>query len=206
MSVKLKWVLIILRVAIVVFASFLFHFLSRFGFDDGKIFSKSELVRNYEYKKNELNDLKLFYNQIVPNSREVSIEFKNDDEIARLAITNHTVVKGFDAEDYFCDWNLSIGSHTVDSVMKALKWSKSTLDSIKFYLDRANCISVTNGEPTNIGFQRSGLGMYFYNLFSFAISESLQKKYSDSCTYILYNKRVVLEYGGGAIGPQCFPK
>lgn len=73
-------------------------------------------------------------------------------------------------------------------------------------LDKANCIEIENGEPTTIGWQRSGMGMYSYVLFEKPIADSLKKQYNDSCTYILYNDRLVLEYGGGAFGPQCFPQ
>jgi len=50
------------------------------------------------------------------------------------------------------------------------------------------------------------MGMYSYNVFDKTIADSLKNHYNDSCTYILYNDKLVLEYGGGAIGSQCFPK
>lgn len=34
---------------------------------------------------------------------------------------------------------------------------------------------------------------------------SLKSNYNDSFTYILYNDKVILEYGGGAVELQCFP-
>ncbi|MBC7743709.1 MAG: hypothetical protein H7096_01250 [Flavobacterium sp.] len=74
---------------------------------------------------------------------------------------------------------------------KSLGWTQATLTDIKSKLDKANCIGVVNGEPTNIWFQRSGFGMYSYNLFSEAIPESLKLKYNDSCTHIFYNDKVV---------------
>jgi hypothetical protein len=40
--------------------------------------------------------------------------------------------------------------------------------------------------------------------FDDPIADSLKIKYNDGCTYILVDNRLVLEYGGGAIGPQCF--
>jgi hypothetical protein len=49
------------------------------------------------------------------------------------------------------------------------------------------------------------MGKYYYNIFDRPIPDSLKAEYNDSCTYILYNDKVVLEYGGGAVGPQCFP-
>lgn len=100
---------------------------------------------------------------------------------------------------------LGAETNSFDAVKKRLSWTDETFETIKKYLDNANCISVTNGNPTNIGFKRSGMGKYFYNLFDRPLNDSLKKIYNDSCTYRLYNDTVVLEYGGGAIGPQCFP-
>ena len=73
-------------------------------------------------------------------------------------------------------------------------------------MDKADCIQIESGEPTKIGWQRSGMGMFSYNVFDKPIPDSLKKQYNDSCTYIFYNKKLVLEYGGGAVGSQCFPK
>ena len=72
-------------------------------------------------------------------------------------------------------------------------------------MDKANCTSIASGDPCQIGFQRSGLGKYYYNLFNKPIPDNLKKKYNDSCTYILFKDTVVLEWAGGAIGNQCFP-
>ena len=104
----------------------------------------------------------------------------------------------------FLEWHLKINSERMDSIIKNIGWTKETLKSIKEKLDRANCIQIESGEPAKIGFQRSGMGMYSFNVFDNPIPDSLRDHYNDSCTYILVNDRLVLEYGGGAIGPQCF--
>jgi hypothetical protein len=101
---------------------------------------------------------------------------------------------------------LKTSSRKVDSLLWKLNWTDQTLKTLKEKLDAANCISVESGEPCKIGFQRSGMGKYYYNLFEKPIPDSEKRRYNDSCTYILYNDNVVLEYGGGAIGLQCFPK
>jgi len=50
------------------------------------------------------------------------------------------------------------------------------------------------------------MGMFSYELFSKPIADSLKDSYNNGCADIIYNPTAVLEYGGGAIGPQCFPK
>jgi hypothetical protein len=94
----------------------------------------------------------------------------------------------------------------VDSVIRTIGWTQQTLKELKQKLDKANCIQIESGEPTKIGWQRSVMGMYFYNVFDKPIQDSLKSRYNDSCTYILYNDKLVLEYGGGAVGSQCFPR
>lgn len=44
--------------------------------------------------------------------------------------------------------------------------------------------------------------MYSLNLFDKPIPDSLKNHYNDSCTHFMENDKLVLEYGGGAIGSQ----
>lgn len=174
---------------------------------DGKFFSKADLIKNYNEKKTELNEAKNYYNKIVPSNQKVDIEFNSDEMIERLSIITTTMVGGVEAEGYFTEYNIPVNSRKMDSILKSFNWNTATLAQIKSRLDKANCISILNGEPAVIGFQRSGLGMYFYNLYSQPIPDDLKARYAkDSCTHIIYNNKVILEYGGGAIGPQCFAK
>jgi hypothetical protein len=179
---------------------------SMFDVGNGNFYSKEDLIANYKSKTNELYQLKDFYNGLVPKDKIVEIEFENNKKIARLAVTNLNSTSKNYSERYFCAWDLPVNSYEVDSVLQRLGWTKETIMQLKSRLDKAGCIGIINGEPTNISFQRSGLGMYSYELFSNPISDSLKSKYNDTCHYIFYNNRVVLEYGGGAVGPQCFPK
>ena len=92
----------------------------------------------------------------------------------------------------------------MDSIIKPMGWTRETLKTLKEKLDKANCIQIESGEPAKIGFQRSGMGMYSFNVFDNPIPDSLRNNYNDSCTYIMATDRLVLEYGGGAVGSQCF--
>lgn len=165
-------------------------------------------------------ELKNYFNSIAPKDLEVYIEFSSDKSID--LIVYYLTTPKYPRKIFFQQWNMNpydlkpssnapdmtmLGAETnsFDAVKKRLSWTDETFETIKKYLDNANCISVTNGNPTNIGFKRSGMGKYFYNLFDRPLNDSLKKIYNDSCTYRLYNDTVVLEYGGGAIGPQCFP-
>ena len=104
----------------------------------------------------------------------------------------------------FLEWDLEIKTERMDSILKPIGWTRETLKTLKDKLDNADCIQIESGEPTKIGFKRSGMGMYSFNVFDKPIPDNLIEQYNDSWTYILVNKRLALEYGGGAIGSQCF--
>ena len=69
-----------------------------------------------------------------------------------------------------------------------------------------SCISIAGKDPVVIGWQRSGMGKFSYNIFDKNLEENKIKDYNDGCTYVFYKDNIVLEYGGGAIGMQCFPE
>jgi len=159
--------------------------------------SYKALTENYELKTKEVLDLKTYVSSIVPINKSVDIEFDDNENLEIF----HVTVDGV----YNSNWNIKVNSGRTDTLLQELGWTKETLAILKGKLDKANCISISSGDPFQVGFQRSGMGMYFYNLFTNPIADNLKTNYNDSCTYVLYNDKVVLEYGGGAIGPQCFP-
>lgn len=184
------------------YAIFIMSLLSVFG----SSYSKKDLVRNFERKKGAILTLKRYFNSIVPKNEDVEIEFRDNNNLFRLGVSSLNSVTGATQYPIFLDWNLAIGSRRLDSIIATIGWTEKTLHEIKKKLDAADCIAIHNGEPAVIGFKRSGMGMYLYNVFDSDVLPEQRRFYNDSCRYILYNNRVVLEYGGGAAGPQCFPR
>ena len=159
--------------------------------------SYEELTSNYEAKSTNIRNLEDFVSSRLPSNKSVEIEFEN------YSISRFHVKKD---EKY--DPNLDIYTNSVEEedLLKELNWTYETIDSLKDKLDEANCISIRSGNPCQIGFRRHGMGMYFYNLFENPVPDSLKAEYNDSCIYILYKKDVAMEWGGGAVGVQCFPE
>jgi hypothetical protein len=192
-----SWILIIFAGGLLLYFGYIMYRSLTFSFDDGRYYSIQDLINNYNQKTNQISDLKKYINDIVPEGKSVEIEFDGNKRFFIFHLA--------DGGNYDNNWDLKLNSTKVDTLLTKLNWTKETLKILKEKLDASNCISVKSGEPCNIGFQRFGMGIYYYNLFDKPIPDSLKDKYNDSCTYILYTDKVVLEYGGGAIGPQCFP-
>lgn len=184
----------------------MFGYLMYFFFIAGvfdKDYTPKELVENFNRKKKEIYTLKHYYNAIVPKNKAVEIEFDGSNELSRFGIYTINANRNSTSQE-FLEWNLKISSSRMDSILSTIGWSRQTLKSIKEKLDNANCIEIESGEPTKIGFKRSGLGMYSFNVFDSPISDSIRELHKDTCTYIIVSDKLILEYGGGAIGPQCF--
>jgi hypothetical protein len=171
--------------------------------------SKKQLRQNIDTNYQNIWHLKMLYDSLIPEGLRVYIEFKpkevffNKRESIDLwcsatdsAGNNHSVIQ---------EWNVELASPKLDSLLKIVGWQRSTIVIIKNALQKANCISITNGEPSEIGFARSGMGKYFYSLFSRPLTLNQITEYNDKCTYIYYKRNIVFQYGGGAAGSQCFP-
>lgn len=193
----IKWVLIISGVGLFAYVGFWIYAMTVFSGAFDKFYSTQDLIDNYNKKAAEIAEIKSYVNKMVPTNKSVDIELDGNRKISIF----HVVDNG----NYDSNWDIKLNSSKTDTLLQKLGWTKETLKLLKEKLDNANCISVESGEPCKIGFQRSGMGKYFYILFDKPIADSLKSNYNDSCTYILYNDKVVLEYGGGAVGPQCFP-
>jgi hypothetical protein len=213
-----KWTLIILTFLFILFGGcwHIILFDLAVGF---KRSSKEKLIDNYKKKENEIFELKAFFNSVVPQGYNVHIEFKNENRIdlfvgviENAPLKNYMLFEQWNINPY--DYNVkpkrdtseySPRTNSLDLVKQKLNWTDDTFKEIKKKIDQANCISIDNREPAEVGFARSGMGEYSYVIFNNSIADSLRTEYNDSCNYILYNNKVALEYGGGAFGPDCFP-
>ena len=194
----LKWLIGVIVILLLGFAGLVMYVNTIFDFNAGEQYSTNDLIENYTAKSREIEALQHYVNQKVRPSQQVEIEFEDEHTLTLFHVN--------EAGTWDSHWEVKRHSEVSGKLLAKLAWTEGTLDTLKDMLDKANCISVRSGEPCQIGFKRSGMGMFFYNLFTQPIADSLKSRYNDSCTYIYYNKHVVLEYGGGAIGPQCFPK
>jgi hypothetical protein len=195
--------LILSLIGLVIFIGYVLIVVFAFGGLD-KDYSVTELKENFESKRVEIYELKKYFNEIVPNNRLVQIEFDNDNTLSVFFIKALDKREGEPDEPMFLEWDLKTNTQRMDRIIKPLGWTRETLKKLKDKLGDANCIGIESGEPTKIEFQRSGMGMYSFNVFDKPISDKEKTQYNDSCTYILANDNLILEYGGGAIGSQCF--
>ena len=174
--------------------------------------SKVELISNLKNNENNLSTLIQKYSELVPDSLVVFIEFNpkdvilNTDESIDLRIHSNQKNEYGGIDLNFQKWNLAYDSEVLLKEIKNLGWNEKTLIEIKNLLDSSNCSSIENGKIFTVGFKRSGMGKYSYKFFDKNLNEKERAKYNDGCYYIYYERNIVLEFGGGAVGQQCFEK
>jgi hypothetical protein len=196
--------LVLLAIGFAVFVGYTIVFFAALGAFD-RDYSISDLKENFEEHKTEIYELKNYFNKIVPENKFIEIEFSNETTVKIIGIRTLDFTAGDYKKPMFVRRDLDIHSQQMDSIINPLGWTRNTLITLKEKLDKANCIQIESGEPAKIGFKRSGMGMYFFNVFETPIPDSLRAKYDSSCTYILVSDKLVLEYGAGVLGSQCFP-
>ena len=168
------------------------------GIFTGPFYDKEDLIENYEKKKEEIAEVKRYFESILPAESIVHIEYENNRELAIFHVKSKNTFES--------NWRLKINSTKTDSLLRDLNWTKQELKTLKNKLDKANCISISSRKPVSIGWKRSGMGMFSYTVFDSELSKEQINDYNGGCMYIYYKDNIVLEYGGGAIGPQCFPR
>lgn len=197
MNRPVKILLIILGILVLTFGGlYLFIHIAFDGIFTGPFYTKQDLIANYEQRESEVIDVKYFIDSKISSDTYIDVEFDNGDLRIFHVMKNGT---------YDSNWDLDIYSKKTDSLLYVIGWTKNDLITLKRKLDKANCISVASGNPTRIGWQRSGMGKFFYDIFNQNLNDSLISQYNGGCIHIYYKDNIVLEYGGGAIGPQCFP-
>jgi hypothetical protein len=169
--------------------------------------NKKALISNIDSNFEKINILKTTYLKLVPEGYIVSIEFNPADPISSTKESIDLKIEYINDKqrDYKQEWNLEFNSVKLIEMIKPLGWTNKTLTTIQESLADAKCVSIQNGDIITIGFARSGMGKYFFKLFENNLTKEQIKDYNNGCTYIFYKNNIVLEYGGGAVGPQCFP-
>ena len=167
--------------------------------------SKKALIENYQNNSIAITELKNEYTKLVPDSLIVEIEFNPEERIVIKPASVDLKIYNINSKKRSDEWNIQYGSELLTSMLNKIGWTQDELIRIKTLLDSANCISISNGISTSIGFARSGMGKYYYSIHDNDLTNEEVEKINDGCMYIFYEKNVVLEYGSGAIGSLCFP-
>ena len=187
----------------------------------GKHYDTKDLVENYAERSNQIIEVKEYIKKITPENFGVYVEFESSNDIDMKVWEKSDTAKN-GRIFWFQEWNINPYNYeqkerseydrkyggvtnSLSEVTEKLNWQDDEFRELKLKLDKANCISIDkSGNIYTIGFQRSGMGKYHYKMFEDWSIDEIKEKFNDVCMYKYFKENVVLEYGGGAIGMQCF--
>ena len=148
----------------------------------GKHYDTHDLIENYEEKSDQIIEVKEYIKKITPENFGVYVELNSNRDIDMTVWENSDTTKDGRIL-WFQEWNINpynynqkerseydreYGGRTnsLKEVTGKLKWQDDEFKELKLKLDRANCISIDkSGDIYTVGFQRSGMGKYHYNIF-----------------------------------------
>ena len=161
-------------------------------------YSIPSLKTRYESRKKEIATAKSYFTSL-PKHAKTSIEFGwGKAEIFHV---------WGDGEPPRSHWDVDYDSNIFNEKLAQLGWTAEQFYNLEELVDDANCISVADGsDAITFGLERHGIGLYSVKIFDYSLNETQKRIYNDSCTYLFYEDNVVFQYGGGAIGAQCFPQ
>ena len=207
---------------LIILIGYLFlHLILYLIFGTGKHYDTTDLIKNYEERHIEIQNLKEYLKSNTPEEMEFYLEFNTSKNIdmtlweksdtaknSRIFWFKESSINPFNYRpEERTEYDLKYGAKTnsFKFALEKLNWQDAELKGIKEHLDKANCISISKRSNTYIiGFKRSGLGKYYYKIFENYSEEYLKQEFNDGCTHKYYQENIVLSYGGGAIGSQCF--
>ena len=171
--------------------------------------SKKELIQNIDSNYINIKATIILFKELIPSEMEIRIQFNppdkqpNTGESIDLSCSRNA--KSGDRTLLFQEWNVGISSKELDSILIQINMNKTQLEKLRVALLKAHCISIENSDPVEVGFARSGMGLYSYLIFDRNLKDSEKKHYNNGCEYIYYKDNIVLEFEIGAVGSPCFP-
>lgn len=178
---------------------FIFFITSKQIFGDR--YGLEEMIENYERREIKIAEVREYLDSIVPENTKVDIEFGKSKHINIF----HYHLEGslFRNEVSRENWDLEYDSDETINLLEKLNWTIIDLKTLRSKLDEANCISVNNGQPYRIGFQRDFMAKYYYLLYDQKLSKEQQIESTDNCTLLFYKDHIVFSYESGTIGSMC---
>lgn len=158
------------------------------------------MAEHYEKNAVKMKELVQYTNQALDDSATIQLEFKHGDiSIFHVSSKNVSWSERWDKD----------AEGKKDSIMALVGLTTDELEEIQDRLDEVGCIGISTEKDRAscvIYFRRVAMGLYSYILYDEPMSEENKEYYMEDPAYIPYSETVVFEYGGGAIGPQVFPR
>ncbi len=156
------------------------------------------MAEHYERNKEGLRELEAYARKAMDRGAYIHLEFDG-----RHIPIFHVKTPDDSLGSY--NWD---ADQLQDSLRAVAGLTADEMRGLRERLADLDCISVElrqDAPAITIGFRRVGLGMYFFRLYDKPLTAPEWQEAMDDEALVPYNRRVVFEYGAGAIGSLAFP-
>lgn len=197
MQKMIKRVLLtMMTISLIVFIGISLWTINAFGGFD-KTYNEQELSSHYLENQQEFSELIEHYKLIVPKDKEIEIEFESDKKLFRFGVTSMDSSKSARYPLYL-EWDVNIERDIPEKLLDEIEWDRQTFTALKSKLDQVDCIQIDSGNPTKVGFRRSGMGMYSYYIYDSTSSKEFLKKQKARDDIHFFKNNIAWKYDGGA--------
>jgi len=179
------------------------------------------MKKNIDKKSNEINELKNYFNEIVPENFIISIQYNSYNNVDLFV--HEPTSDSTKRQELFGQWKVNLDNYeetpqnefetenhektnSLKLVMNKLNWTRETFAKLYDKLEKANCIGICNRNPVEIEYGFSGMALLSFLVFDENLTAEQQEEYSDDCMRMFYKENIVLNYGSGATGSLCTPE
>jgi hypothetical protein len=176
---------------------------------------------NYQEKKSEIDSLEAYFYKIKPKDLALYIRFNSDDNINFKLDQKDYWNKStwyiediFDESGQFHKFDVDLDDKELKRALRIVNLNEEKLEKLRSYLEKAKCISVSNGfsfsddvqaDYISIGYPTYDLYGLEYVIFEKGLETNKVNKIIESCSFKKINNKVLVQYGGPAFGSDCFP-
>jgi len=179
------------------------------------------MKKNIDNKSKEIEDLKNYFNEIVPPNYIVRIQYNSSNNVDLFVY--EPIGDSAKRETLFEQWDVNLDNYketpqtdyekkyrgktkSLKLVNERLNWNRDTFRKLYRKLDNADCIGICNRKPIEIEYGFSGMALLSFLVFEENLTDEQKEEYSDDCMQMFYKENIVLQYGSGATGSLCTPE
>lgn len=161
------------------------------------------MAEHYKENVREMEEFLQYVDEALDDSASIHLEFEEGEPVIF-----HVAAKGDTEMSYH--WR-GAAERNKEMLMKTVGLTQEEYENIRKRLNKMDCIgfemfSSHRADKSILYFKRVLAGMYSFVLYHRPINQDEKDEYMRDWQYIPYNEQVIFMYGGGAFGPQTFPK
>ncbi|PZR28659.1 MAG: hypothetical protein DI535_05850 [Citrobacter freundii] len=133
-------------------------------------YTLNDAITNYKERDKEINDLTNYYLSKTPVDQSIMFGLgKGGNFNLGIALSDGRIDPQRPRKG---GMDIAKESTIADSLLRSINWTNEIVDSLTFKLKASKCVSITNGDPIRLVYNRGGLTQYTYLIYRTPLPDS----------------------------------